>query len=264
MGFCLHGLKPVLTILSSARLEHFSSWCRASEIAPQGRQILAQGVSPGKRDRKHNKPRAKESKWPGPKDNGSEILPPDVSKCKQMLADANKCPVFVFEPVFVSDTECVFEAVTPLAPKGETPTATTDEKEPKKKTYGAEIEVPREPTPDSCGRTDEAAESETAEENQDTVTVSVGGFVMGKVEKWWWDEFSHDWHDVLDDVALKGCRDYWFGGRRKCKNLKLALKNWMEVERRKRGEGGNGRKLENPDLDPDKFIKGKYGHMVQR
>lgn len=60
---------------------------------------------------------------------------------------------------------------------------------------------------------------------------------------------------------------YWFEGKRKLKRPKFAFVNWLNKAKEIKGERGSGKTAGvnriNPD-DPDKFIKGKYGHMVRR
>lgn len=57
---------------------------------------------------------------------------------------------------------------------------------------------------------------------------------------------------------------WWAEGGKNLKRPKLAFRNWLNKAKEIRGEGKNaGVNRINSD-DPEKFIKGKYGHMVQR
>lgn len=62
-----------------------------------------------------------------------------------------------------------------------------------------------------------------------------------------------DFEDELEKFNL-----YWSEGGRTLRRPKLALKNWMDKAREIKARGANHK------TDPDKYIKGKYGHMVQR
>jgi len=60
---------------------------------------------------------------------------------------------------------------------------------------------------------------------------------------------------------------YWSEGKRKLKRPKLAFVNWLNKAREIKKEKGLGKNAGvnriNTD-DPDKYVKGKYGHMVRR
>jgi len=72
------------------------------------------------------------------------------------------------------------------------------------------------------------------------------------------EELRSEFKDVNFDNELKKFYLYWSEGGRKLKRPKLALRNWMEKAREIKGVRGEGSK------DPDKYIKGKYGHTVKR
>ena len=82
------------------------------------------------------------------------------------------------------------------------------------------------------------------------------------------EELRPQFADIKFDSELKKFHLYWSEGNRKLKRPKLALLNWMEkareIKAEKKPPGKNaGVNRINSD-DPDKYTKGKYGHMVQR
>jgi len=69
------------------------------------------------------------------------------------------------------------------------------------------------------------------------------------------------------DVEWERCRIWYRDHKKTIKSPSLALGNWCRKEREIKQEKEIGKNAGvnriNPD-DPDKYIKGKYGHMVQR
>lgn len=91
------------------------------------------------------------------------------------------------------------------------------------------------------------------------------GWRFGRAEDLvWLREFCQDWPD-FDLRLAKGCRDYHSGKPRvKHKGVwKNRLRHWMETEKKDKG-AADGADKKRPQPDPDKYVKGKYGHMVRR
>lgn len=75
------------------------------------------------------------------------------------------------------------------------------------------------------------------------------------------EELRPQFTDINFDNELKKFYLYWSEGGRKLQRPKLALKNWMDKARDfKKDKETKGRH----NTDPDKYVKGKYGHMVKR
>ncbi len=74
------------------------------------------------------------------------------------------------------------------------------------------------------------------------------------------EELRTEYSDLDFDNEFKKYELYWSEGDRELKRPKLALKNWMDQARKFKKEEPK----KQGESDPDKFIKGKLGHMVQR
>lgn len=71
------------------------------------------------------------------------------------------------------------------------------------------------------------------------------------------DQLRKRFSDLDFDAELEKFDLYWSEGGRTLRRPKLALKNWMDKAR----EIKSSKKISD---DPNKFVKGKYGHVVQR
>jgi len=94
----------------------------------------------------------------------------------------------------------------------------------------------------------ERKEKET-KENKDTTTIA-----GHEVEANWLIDLNQEFVEIDFYQELKKFEDYWTGGRRKLKNVRLALRKWMI-------KAMEFFKEKHPGTDT-KFTKGKYGHMV--
>ena len=75
-----------------------------------------------------------------------------------------------------------------------------------------------------------------------------------EVEVNWLIDLNQEFVEIDFYQELKKFEDYWTGGRRKLKNVRLALRKWMI-------KAMEFFKEKHPGTDT-KFTKGKYGHMV--
>lgn len=74
------------------------------------------------------------------------------------------------------------------------------------------------------------------------------------------EELRKEYPDLDFDDELKKYELYWSEGDRELKRPKLALKNWMDHARKFKKEEPK----KQGESDQDKYIKGRYGHMIQR
>ena len=81
------------------------------------------------------------------------------------------------------------------------------------------------------------------------------------------EQLRTEYTDLNIDEEYKKFTLYWEEGSKKLQRPKLAFVNWLNKAREIKGEKGLGKNAGvnriNSD-DPDKYTKGKYGHMVQR
>ena len=66
------------------------------------------------------------------------------------------------------------------------------------------------------------------------------------------------------DAEYEKFKLYWSEGKRKLKRPKLAFVNWLNKAMEIKGGGKNAGVNRINRVDPNKYIKGKYGHMVRR
>jgi hypothetical protein len=104
----------------------------------------------------------------------------------------------------------------------------------------------------------EEVEKSRVEEVEDTTTKNNN---IEKVKITFFTFKSEERYKTLDfDNEFKKFCEYWFEGKRKLKNKVLACHNWLDHALSYQGkEIAHGKVNSNPD----KFIQGKYGHMVK-
>jgi hypothetical protein len=82
----------------------------------------------------------------------------------------------------------------------------------------------------------------------------------------WVENDCKKYYSDLDiEHELKKFNLYWSEGNRKIKRPRIAFVNWLDKAREIKNNNSNFQKqpVKNNNSDPDKYLKGKYGKMVQ-